>query len=599
MRPVQRRWVAAGLLLVGGGPMLWVTVLALAELLNASAWRALAEDPLWHRALALTLWTGLLSTTLAWWLSAALLAQGFVQNALSRLLRGLPLMLATPHAAFAIGLVFLIAPSGWLLRLVSPSLSGFEHPPPWPTSQDPWGLGLVLALVAKEIPFLLWTAASQLQRDDVRQRWRAEHALAQTLGYPPQRAYWRVVWPQLAPRLAWPLMAVLAYGLTNVDMALVIGPSAPPTLAVLAWQWLRDADPALVAQGSAAGGLLGAMVLFCASAWLGLRHWRLRHRAAPNGRRGHRPARQPIALATMPCAPAAPVCAGLSPAEAQRTPAQAPAWAKTPRQAQAARLPGGLWLLAGLYAAVLFALAVGSVAGLWPFPAVWPTHLSGRAWLSVAASSSTLWTTLSLALAASALALAWCVAWLEYAPTRWDQRLRPLFYLPLVLPAVLWVLGLYRLALFWEIEGQWIGLLLAHTLMVLPYVLLTLSPAYQGFDPRCAQLSASLGHGRWRFLLRVKWPLLRRALAASAAVGVAVSVAQYLPTLYIGGGRFASVTTEAVALASGAQRSLTSAYAWLQFVLPVLGFALAAWIGRPRRFAASSGSPHPCLPPRP
>ena len=133
-------------------------------------------------------------------------------------------------------------------------------------------------------------------------------------------------------------------------------------------------------------------------------------------------------------------------------------------------------------------------------------------------------------------------------------------------------------------EGQASGLLIAHTLMVLPYVLLSLSPAYLGFDPRCAALSASLGHGRWRFLLRVKWPLLRRALAASAAVGFAVSVAQYLPTLFVGAGRWATVTTEAVTLASGGQRSLMSAYAALQMLLPIAAFALAAWLGRPRRF---------------
>jgi putative thiamine transport system permease protein len=199
-------------------------------------------------------------------------------------------------------------------------------------------------------------------------------------------------------------------------------------------------------------------------------------------------------------------------------------------------------------------------------------------------SRSTVGTTLGLALASAALALAWSVAWLELAPRRWDTALRPVLYLSLVLPAVLWVVGLYSLALQWRLEGQWLGLLLAHTAMVLPYVLLALSPAYLGFDVRYAQLNSSLGHGTWHFLWRIKWPLLRRALAASAAVGFAVSVAQYLPTLYIGAGRFSSVTTEAVNLAAGAQRSLTSAYAGLQFVLPVLAFALAAWLGAPRRF---------------
>ena len=116
-------------------------------------------------------------------------------------------------------------------------------------------------------------------------------------------------------------------------------------------------------------------------------------------------------------------------------------------------------------------------------------------------------------------------------------------------------------------------------------MLIALSPADGAFDARYAQLCASLGQRRWRFLLRVKWPLLKAALTAALAVGFAVSVAQYLPTLFIGGGRYASVTTEAVTLASGGQRSLTAAYAWLQWLLPVLGFALAAWAGRPRRFS--------------
>jgi putative thiamine transport system permease protein len=537
---------AAALLLLAGGPLLAIAALSLGALFDGAAWVALWHDPQWFGALGSSLWTGLASTALAWWITAALLAQGFVRQSLARLLHGLPVMLATPHAAFAIGLAFLFAPSGWLLRALSPWLTGFDWPPPWPTTQDPWGLGLIAALTFKEVPFLLWTAATQLQRDDVRQRWRAEHALAQTLGYSPQRAYWQVVWPQLGPRLFWPLLAVLAYGLTVVDMALVIGPASPPTLGVLAWQWLQDADLAVNAQGAAAGGALALAVGLSALGWRWLQHALARAARRGSGRRGRETA------------------------------------------VHEAQAPLGFWLLLGVYAAVLLALGVGSVAGIWPFPALWPEQLSLQGWESVWQSRSTVGTTLSLALASSALALAWCVAWLELSPRRWDTALRPLLYLPLVLPAVLWVVGLYSLALPLRLEGQWIGLLIAHTVMVLPYVLLALSPAYLGFDPRYAALNASLGHSRMHFLWRIKWPLLRRSLAASAAVGFAVSVTQYLPTLYIGAGRYATVTTEAVTLAAGAQRSLTSAYAGLQFVLPVLAFALAAWVGRPRRFTVAT-----------
>ena len=157
--------------------------------------------------------------------------------------------------------------------------------------------------------------------------------------------------------------------------------------------------------------------------------------------------------------------------------------------------------------------------------------------------------------------------------------------MPLVLPSVLWVVGVHAMTLHWGVDATWLGLWLAHSLATVPYVLIALSPAYLGFDARYWHISASLGRKRGVFLMQVKWPLLRAALASAAAVGFAVSVAQYLPTLFVGAGRFATVTTEAVTLASGAQRSLTSAYAALQWLLPVLGFGLAAWVSRPRKFA--------------
>jgi putative thiamine transport system permease protein len=543
----SRPLTAFVLLLFAAVPLLATAGLALAALLNADAWVLLGQSPQWLGAWSMSVWTGLASTALAWWATRALLRRAFVGQWMARLLRPVPAMLATPHAAFAVGLLFLIAPSGWLLRAASPWLTGFDWPPPWPTSQDPWGLGLIVGLAAKEIPFLLWTAATQLQRSDVQQRWQAEHRLALTLGYTPLRAFDTVVWPQLRPRLRWPLLAVLAYGLTVVDMALVIGPGSPLTGAALAWQWLQDADTATQAMGAAAAGTLALSVALCAPlAWWAL-SGRLGATSRHSGRRGRPAARASATGVLMPA-------------------------------------------LQVLYGAVLLSLAVGSVAGVWPFPAFWPELWTLQAWASVWASAGTVGTTLSLGLASALAALLWSLAWLELAPRQWDKTLRGLLYLPLILPSVLWVLGLYRLTLLAGLEATWTGLWLAHTLMTLPYVLLALSPAYLGFDARVGATCASLGHGRWTLLWRVKWPLLKRAIASAAAVGFAVSVAQYLPTLTVGAGRYATVTTEAVALAAGAQRSLTSAYAWLLFLLPVLGFVLAAWVSRPRRFAAHLAS---------
>ncbi len=532
-------------------PLLWVLARALATAAQPTGWLALRADPQWLPALGISLLVGVLATTLSAVFTAVLIAGTHTHPAWSRLMKALPPALATPHAAFAIGFAFLIAPSGWALRLVSPSLTGLVDPPPWPLTQDPWGLGLVAVLVLKEVPYLLWSAASQLQRDDVRERWPREWRLAQTLGYSAASAWWRVIAPQLTPRLLAPLLAVLAYSLTVVDVALIIGPTTPPTLAALAWQWLLDADPEVNAKGAAAAMVLAAAVAAGAALLSLLVHLRWGHRRRLNGQRGRSQ-------------------------QAQH------------RRGRLAR--AGLAAGAGLYALVGLLLLLSSSAGSWPFPDAWPEQWTVAAWQSVWAASGTLLDTLSLALVASTIAMGWALAWLDLATGTWDSGLRRLLLLPLMLPSVLWVIGLHRLSLDLGVDGRWAGVLLAHVLACLPYVLIALTPAFLGFDRRHAQVAYSLGHSHARFLLRVKWPLLRASIASAWAVGVAVSVAQYLPTLYVGAGRVSTVTTEAVTLASGGQRSLLAAFATLQWLLPALGFAVAVWWGRPRRFTTRVGS---------
>ena len=539
--------VAACLLIVLLGlPLAGSLAIAVGSGFDPSAWLALAADSQFLKALAASLWTGTVSSLLATGIAAWLLGTVFPGPAWANVVRLLGPMLAVPHVAFAVGLMALVAPSGWLLRAVSPWLTGFYSPPHWVTTQDPWGLGLIAVLVFKEVPFLLWAAASQLQRGDVAARLRRELEVARTMGYAVRSAWWRVVWPQLWPRLRWPLLAVLAYGMTVVDVALVIGPTSPPTLAVLTWVWLQDIDPAQNAQGAVAAWVLALALLgLAALCWQFPKPavWRKRW---TGGRRG-------------------------KPSLANRS--------------SAIRMfPAGVTIMVAAYGSVMFALLAGSIAGVWAFPDLLPQTLTWDAWASVWLSFSSVGTTLTLAFASAATGLLWSVAWLECAPPRWDEWLRKSIYLPLVLPSVLMMLGLHRLALFLGIDATWTGVYLAHVLATIPYVLIALSPAYLGFNSRYWAISGTLKKSRWQFLTQVKWPLLRASLSAAAAVGFAVSVAQYLPTLYIGAGRFATVTTEAVTLASGAQRSLTSAYAALQWLLPVAVFALAAWRGQPRHF---------------
>ena len=148
--------------------------------------------------------------------------------------------------------------------------------------------------------------------------------------------------------------------------------------------------------------------------------------------------------------------------------------------------------------------------------------------------------------------------------------------------------GLYRLTLGLGIDGHYSGLWLAHSLYTAPYVLVALAPAYRGYDARYERTAHALGRGHAAFLWRVKWPMLQAPIVAAFAIGFAVSVTQYLSTQFVGAGRFATVTTEALTLAAGGQRTLMAAFALMQALLPALVFlaALALAHRQARRLGA-------------
>jgi len=188
----------------------------------------LLADSQFAPALRLSLSVGVLATVLAVGATLALVTVLHGSAAWPRLQRALGVVLAVPHAAFAVGLALLLMPSGLIARLLA-TITGWSVPPDIATVQDPAGLALVAGLVLKEVPFLVWNVAASLQRVGQGAEVTRQLQIAASMGYGTRTTWWRVLWPQLLPRLALPLLAVWAYSLTVVDMALVLGPTRPPT----------------------------------------------------------------------------------------------------------------------------------------------------------------------------------------------------------------------------------------------------------------------------------------------------------------------------------------------------------------------------------
>ncbi|HBR2508719.1 TPA: ABC transporter permease subunit, partial [Klebsiella pneumoniae] len=300
---------------------------------------------------------------------------------------------------------------------------------------------------------------------------------------------------------------------------LVLGPGNPPTLAVLAWQWLSQGDDLQQAKGALASLLLmtilGGLALV---AWGG---WRIQRQYQPNLRGIRHP--HPHAL---------------------------------PGRLLAALLP-----LSGLLGALLLAGLARSA----------PPQMDA------------LGNSLGLALAACALGAAVCLLWLACGPARGDGWV----WLPLVLPALPLADGQYRLALYAWLDGEWWTVLWGHLLWVVPWMLFILRPAWRQRDPRMAVIARTLGWGSTRIFWLLTLPSLTRPLLTALAVGFSVSIAQYLPTLWLGAGRIPTLTSQAVALSSGGEAQTLAAQALWQLLLPAVCFtltALLAWLaGRYRR----------------
>jgi putative thiamine transport system permease protein len=164
------------------------------------------------------------------------------------------------------------------------------------------------------------------------------------------------------------------------------------------------------------------------------------------------------------------------------------------------------------------------------------------------------------------------VAWLE---TQIKSGHEALIYLPLLIPQISFLFGMNTLLLQMGAQGSIGAVIWAHMLFVFPYMMIALTGPWCGLDPRYARAAASLGAGRLRQLWAVKLPLLLTPICAAVAIGVAVSVAQYLPTLFLGAGRIGTLTTEAVTLASSSDRRITGVVTSLQAGLPFAAYLLA------------------------
>ncbi|WP_350602785.1 ABC transporter permease subunit [Pseudoalteromonas sp. SMN1298-MNA-CIBAN-0114] len=517
---------------------------------SLQGFNALWQTPGLTQMVTLSVATGLISTLLAFIITLMILAAFFNSPWLNRIQRLLSPILVIPHAAAAIAVGFLIAPSGMISRLASPWLSGWDLAPNGMFPHDSFGISIILGLTLKELPFLLLMALGVLAQPELGKKLRQQHKVALNLGYCPMTAFFKVILPSLYPLLRLPLLAVLAYASASVEMPLILGPNTPPTLAVAIMHWFNDVDLNLRIKASAGALLQLAVTGGLLALWLGAEKAVkvLFSDSLTNGVReygGFYWQKITVVLTT---------------------------------------------LVISFILLSLIGLVMWSVAGFWRFPDAMPEQFTLLHFKSALMQmSSPLFNTLAIGLVTTLFAIILTLLCLESEQLS-DKPISRftslIIYLPLLVPSIAFLFGLVWIQQLVNNQAAFFNVVLTHLLFVLPYVFLSLASSYRRLDPRFAHVAASLGAAPCKVFFKVKLPQLFAPILIAAALGLAISFGQYLPTLLAGGGRIATITTEAVTLANGASRRTSAVYAIMQMALPLIGFILA-W-GLPKYFFKSA-----------
>ncbi|MCK6262904.1 thiamine ABC transporter permease [Vibrio sp. ZSDE26] len=493
----------------------------------------------WHgvwQSIGLSLFSSMFSSYVALLLTFGILLSCWGSRHWNKVELALSPLLALPHVAFAIGFAFLFAPTGLLSRTL---FSAFGYNANHQSVNDlpilindPYALGLVVMLVLKEIPFLLLMSMAILKQLNIQKI----EKVASSLGYNRTQMWWKVVFPQWLNKMRFPILAVIAYSLSVVDIALIIGPTNPPTFAVLVWQWFSEPELTLLPRAAA-----GAMVLFLLASllmvtarlieWLliqGMRSWQV------SGRYGR-------------------------------------------------AIAGRATLASVIFVSIIIfpLMMVWSFAQRWRFPDLIPSQFTIRYWqYEWSALFSNIQHSLSLAIASASIALILAIVAHEYRlKHRWALP-DYLIALPMLLPQLSILFGIQVATLYINQSSYYLWTLWAHVFFAFPFVYLALDGPWRSYDMNLTKSALSLGKSPLLVWWKIKMPILSLSIAFAWAIGASVSLAQYLPTLMLGGGRISTITTEAVALSSGFDRRVTAIYALWQAILPLLIFSFAIAIGR-------------------
>ncbi len=145
---------------------------------------------------------------------------------------------------------------------------------------------------------------------------------------------------------------------------------------------------------------------------------------------------------------------------------------------------------------------------------------------------------LRVAVGSTALALVLGTA-LAYSVVRGRYRGRVLVERlgsgPMIVPHIIIAIAIYSLFARLRLTGTETGLILAHTVLAIPFVLAVMSASLRTVDPVLEQAAMSLGVGRIGAIVRVTLPLIRPGIVSAGILAFLSSFDEVVVAIFLSG----------------------------------------------------------------
>ena len=115
---------------------------------------------------------------------------------------------------------------------------------------------------------------------------------------------------------------------------------------------------------------------------------------------------------------------------------------------------------------------------------------------------------------------------------------------PLVVPVVIIAIGMFSLFVQWRISGSLVGLVLAHTALAIPFVVVNVATSLRTMDRNLELAAANLGATPARSFMRVTLPIILPGVLAGAIFAFITSWDEVVVAIFLTSARFRTLPVE-------------------------------------------------------